>query len=276
MAPNTPRASVTRRAASAVKSSPSRTTRRSSSTPIDIASATTRGPSRRARPGSRRRASLRNLRTTSFSGLSISWLEAFLSNLHQPSKGTAVAHGQVSQHLAVDLHSGLAKAVHQLAVGQTRLPGGGVDACDPELPHLALAAAPVAVRVRERMEHRLVGGAKEQLLGKAEALGPIEDRLVAPMRRDSAFDACHSDPESSANFFAVRLGHWLLLGVIALALLRLVLEKVALPCAGAHQLAGLGHPDSLGETLAGLHLRHWWRLPCRLPARPPDGWAPGS
>src|ERR1700730_2224406 len=191
MAPNTPRASVTRRAASAVKSSPSRTTRRSSSTPIDIASATTRGPSRRARPGSRRRASLRNLRTTSFSGLSISWLEAFLSNLHQPSKGTAVAHGQVSQHLAVDLHSGLAKAVHQLAVGQTRLPGGGIDACDPELPHLALAAAPVAVRVRERMEHRLVGGAKEQLLGKAEALGPIEDRLVAPMRRDSAFDACH-------------------------------------------------------------------------------------
>src|ERR1700730_196841 len=137
MAPNTPRASVTRRAASAVKSSPSRTTRRSSSTPIDIASATTRGPSRRARPGSRRRASLRNLRTTSFSGLAISWLEAFLCNLHQPSKGTAVAHGQVSQHLAVDLHSGLAKAVHQLVVRQPRQARRGVDARNPELAHLA-------------------------------------------------------------------------------------------------------------------------------------------
>src|ERR1700730_15382046 len=152
---NKPGDSVTRRAASTALSSPSRTARSSISAPAAAASATTRGPSRRARPGSRRRASLRNLRTTSFSGLVIGWLEAFLCNLHQPSKGTAVAHGQVSQHLAVDLHSGLAKAVHELAVRQPRLPRGRVDARNPERPHFALAATTIAEGVSEWGKDRL-------------------------------------------------------------------------------------------------------------------------
>src|SRR5438309_10306080 len=122
-----------------------------------LASASTRGPSRSTSPGSRRVARRRKRRTTSLSGLLISWSEGVFRNLHQPSKGTAVAHGQVSQHLAVDLYSGLAEAVHQLAVGQPRLPRGGIDACDPELPHLALAAPPVSVCVREGVKHRSVG-----------------------------------------------------------------------------------------------------------------------
>src|SRR5467141_4203431 len=120
----------------------------SNSSPAALASASTRGPSRRTRPGSRRTARRRRRRTTSLSGLEIiCWSEVVLRNLHQPSKGTAVAHGQVSQHLAVDLHSGLAKAVHQLVVRQARLPRSGVDARDPQLAHLALAAPPVAVGV---------------------------------------------------------------------------------------------------------------------------------
>src|SRR5438093_13495393 len=138
--------------------SPSRTAIRSNSSPAAFASASTRGPSRRTKPGSRRWARRRKRRTTSLSGLEISWSEGLLSNLHQPSKGTAVAHGQVSQHLAVDLHSGLAKAVHQLVVRQSRLPRSGVDPRDPELPHLPLASAAVAKRVRESMQDRLVGG----------------------------------------------------------------------------------------------------------------------
>src|ERR1700716_3791136 len=142
-----------------------------------LASASTRGPSKRTWPGSRRVARRRKRRTTSLSGLLISWsLEGLFRNLSQPSKGTAVAHGQVSQHFAVDLHSGLAEAVHQLAVGQPRLPGGGVDASDPELPHLPLAAAP----------------------------GAIEDRLVAAMRWDPALDACHLSQMPSARRTALR------------------------------------------------------------------------
>src|SRR6266516_5546746 len=105
-------------------------------------------------------------------------LEVLFCNLHQPGKGTAVAHGQVSQHLAVDLHSGLAKAVHQFVVRQPRLPRGCVDARDPEPAHLSLAAAAVAVRVGKGMQDRLVGGPEEKLLGKPEPFGALEDRLV--------------------------------------------------------------------------------------------------
>src|SRR5262249_455099 len=160
--------------------SPSRTAMRSNSRPAAFASASTRGPSRRTKPGSRRCASRRRRRTTSLSGLLTKrWSEVLFCNLHQPGKGTAVTHGQVSQHLAFDLHPGLAKAVHQLVVRQPRLPGGGVDPGDPEPAHLALAAPSIAECVSERVQHRLVGGPEEQLLGKPEALGALEDRLVA-------------------------------------------------------------------------------------------------
>src|ERR1700716_918085 len=164
----------------ALKSSPSRTATSSNSRPAASASASTRGPSRRTSPGSRRWARRRKRRTISFSGLEIScWSEGFFGNLDQPGKGTAVAHGQVSQHFAVDLHSGLAKAVHELAVRKPRLPRGCVDAGDPQLAHLALAPPPVAVGVREGMEDRLVRGAEQELLGKSKAFCAIEDRFVA-------------------------------------------------------------------------------------------------
>src|SRR5207248_9363249 len=165
-------ARTTVRSAGASKRSPSRTASSSSATPASAASRTTRGPSRSAAPGDRRWARRRRYLTASLAGLSISWSEAVLRNLHQPGKRAAVAHGQVSQHLAVDLHPGLAKAVHEPVVGQPRLPGRRVDARDPELAHLALAPAPVAKRICESVQDRLVGGPEEQLLGKPEALGP--------------------------------------------------------------------------------------------------------
>src|SRR5207302_3050295 len=199
--------------------SPSRTAIRSNSSPAAFASASTRGPSRRTKPGSRRTARRRRRRTTSLSGLEISWSEVVLRNLHQPSKGTAVAHGQVSQHLAVDLHSGLAKAVHQLVVRQARLPRGGVDARDPQLTHLALAATAVAECIRQRVQDRFVGGPEEQLLGKAETLGAIEDRLVAAMRGTPRLTLPTSlDPQRPADRLAVSLGNWLLCVVLALVL----------------------------------------------------------
>src|SRR5947199_6947270 len=258
--------------------SPSRTAMSSKSSPAALASLSTRGPSRRARPGSRRRARRRSLRTTSLSGLLISgWLEVVLGNLHQPGKGTAVAHGQVSQHLAVDLHSGLAKAVHQLVVGQPRLPRGGVDPRDPKLAHLALAAAAVAERVGERVKDRLVSGTEQELLGKPEALGPVEDPLVAAMRRYAALDSCHLglDPQRPADRFAVALEHRLLGVVLALVLLRLLVQAVAHPGVAANDLPVASHAHALSDSLAGLELRHWSLTPSARRPRP-AGSAPGS
>src|SRR6266481_1658606 len=264
--------------------SPSRTAISSKWSPASLASLRTRGPSRRARPGSRRRARRRRRRSTSLSGLEMicGWLEVVLGNLHQPGKGTAVAHGQVSQHLAVDLHSGLAKAVHQLVVRQTRSPRRGVDPRDPELPHLALAAAAVAVGVGQSVQDRLVGGTEQQLLGESEALGPVEDPLVAAMRWNAALDSCHLglDPQRPADRFAVALEHGLLGVVLALVLLRLLVEAVAHPGVAAHYLAVPGHAHALGDAFAGLELRHWSPTPSvpRLRPRPrqrPAGSAPG-
>src|SRR5207245_8655654 len=128
-------------------------------------------------------------------------------------------------------------------------------------------------------KNRLVCGAEQELLGKPEALGAIKDRLVPAMRRDAALDACHLsslNPQRSADGLAVGVVHRLLLVVLALSLLRLVLEHVALPRAGAHELAGLGDANSLGDAFAGLDLRHWSRSPCRRWTQHRGGWARGS
>src|SRR6266852_450496 len=255
----------------------------SKSSPAALASLRTRGPSRRARPGSRRWARRRSRRTTSLSGLEMicGCLEVVLGNLHQPGKGTAFAHGQVSQHLAVDLHSVLAKAVHQLVVVQPRLPRRGVDPRDPELPHLALAATAVAERVSERMQDRLVGGTEQQLLGEPEALGPVEDPLVAAMRGNAALDSCHLglDPQRPADRFAVALEHRLLGVIFALVLLRLLVEAVAHPRVAAKDLSIARHAHALGDAFAGLELRHWSLTPSARRPRPrqrPACSAPGS
>src|SRR5262249_43481002 len=55
----------------------------------------------------------------------------------------------------------------------------------------ALAAPSIAECVSERVQHRLVGGPEQQLLGKPEALGALEDRLVAAVCGYASLDACH-------------------------------------------------------------------------------------
>src|SRR2546428_12941360 len=118
-----------------------------------------------------------------------------------------------------------------------------MDVFDPVLPHPALAAAPVSVRVREGVKHRLVGGAKEQLLREPKALGAIEDRLVAAERGDAALDSCHSsNTGGAAHGLAVAVVHRLLLVVRPLPLLRLVLPGGALPAALLPHVAGLCPP----------------------------------
>jgi hypothetical protein len=50
-------------------------------------------------------------------------------------------HCDVRKHLAVDLDSGLADAVCELAVGQAQFTRGGVDTRDPQLTENALLGA---------------------------------------------------------------------------------------------------------------------------------------
>src|SRR5215472_9094326 len=184
-------ASVTTRSAGAENATPSRKARTSSSTPQATASRITIGPSRRTSPGSRRRPRRRSLRTSSLWGLWSGWLEVLLRNLHQPSKGTAVTYRQVGKHFAVDLHSGLAEAVHEPVVGQTAQSRGCVDAGDPEPSEVTLALPAVAKRVGQRVQERLVRRLEEQLPRVSKALGTLDDGTVSAVGDDTTFDASH-------------------------------------------------------------------------------------
>src|SRR5918992_1975994 len=77
-------------------------------------------------------------------------------SLGKASKGLGVVHGDVGQHLAVELDPRAAQAVHELAIGHALPPRGGVDANDPQLAEVALAIAAVAVGVGVGLEQRLL------------------------------------------------------------------------------------------------------------------------
>src|SRR4051812_17732893 len=64
--------------------------------------------------------------------------------LGESAEGLGVAHGDVGQHLAVELDAGQLEAVYERAVAHAVLARGGVDTGDPEAAEVALAVAAVA------------------------------------------------------------------------------------------------------------------------------------
>src|SRR6185295_13919514 len=96
--------------------------------------------------------------------------------LGKTSERLGVADGDVRQDLAVELDAGRLQAVHELAVRHALLARGGVDPHDPEATEVALLVAPVAVRVRIRLEQRLLGALVARVRLAAEPLGPLQGR----------------------------------------------------------------------------------------------------
>src|SRR5918992_364615 len=107
------------------------------------------------------------------------------------SEGLRVAHGDVGQHLAVDLDTGLLQAVHELAVRHALLASGGVDADDPQPPEVALAVTAVAIGVGVGLEQGLLGALVALGGLTAVALGPLESGAALLARVDRSLDATH-------------------------------------------------------------------------------------
>src|SRR4051794_20451080 len=59
-------------------------------------------------------------------------------DLHEGGEGGRLAHGEIGEDLAVDLHAGVLQTVDEPAVAEAVLAGGGVDAGDPQLAEVAL------------------------------------------------------------------------------------------------------------------------------------------
>src|SRR3954452_14713105 len=120
--------------------------------------------------------------------------------LSKTSEGLGVAHGDVGQHLAVELDLGQAQAVHQLAVAHALLAGGGVDPLDPQAAELALAVLAVAVGVGAGLEQLLLGPLVARVLLAAVALGPLERGAGLLARVYRTLDAAHLPSSSLARF----------------------------------------------------------------------------
>jgi hypothetical protein len=91
--------------------------------------------------------------------------------IHDAAEGGFIVDSQVSQNLAVDADGSFLQTVGKLAVGQTKLTGGRIDAGDPELTEDALFGATVTVGVLASLHHRLFGDAEDIAAATAETFG---------------------------------------------------------------------------------------------------------
>ena len=198
-----------------------------------------------------------------------------------------IAHGQIGQDLAVDLHPGQVQAVDEPAVAQAVLPGAGVDALDPQLPEVTLAGPAVAERVLHRVHELLVGSPVGTALVAVVPLRLLQDGAVVLATVDGPLHSGHGgaplfeiswwvvllcagapgrraalEAEHAAGRPLVRLGDVGLPPQPALALARLLLEQVGPERLAPAQAAGAGHLDALGGATVCLHLRH-----CVIPLR---------
>src|SRR5215212_6705062 len=122
--------------------------------------------------------------------------------LGKSAEGLGVAHGDVGQHLAVQLDTGQLEAVHERAVGHPVLARGGVDAGDPEAAEVALAVAAVPVRVGVRLHDGFLRALVRGVRLAAEALRALERRAALLAGVDGALDARHR-PLPPSSFVTV-------------------------------------------------------------------------
>src|SRR6202041_1649438 len=96
------------------------------------------------------------------------------------------------EDLAVHLDPGLFQAVDKSAVGQIVLADSGVDALDPKAAEFPLFDAAIAVCVLQRLLQPLPRDAVIGGRPADEALGLLQDLLVAGVGGSATFDACHA------------------------------------------------------------------------------------
>src|SRR3954463_5125105 len=106
-------------------------------------------------------------------------------------KSGGLVHGQVREHLAVDVDTGLLEAIDETAVAQVELAGRRIDALDPQRAEVAFLEPAAAVRVLAGLDDGLLRSAEYLATGVVVALRLLENFLVACTGSDAAFDSCH-------------------------------------------------------------------------------------
>src|SRR6185503_3879793 len=172
-----------------------------------------------------------------------------------------IHHGEIREHLAVDLDVGALQACHEHAVAHAQLAHRRVDARDPQRAELALLHAAVAVRILPRLHQRLLRDAVDVLAPAAESLGLPEDLLVARARRYTPLDSWHGAlltrvRQDRQDLPLVRLVDLGAAAQMALTLGALLGEDVAHVGLRALDPAARAHAETLRGAALGFHLRH--------------------
>src|SRR5258706_1298268 len=107
---------------------------------------------------------------------------------------------ELCQDLAIHLDARALESGDEAAVRETVLARGGVDARDPQAVELALALAPIAVCVHEAVLDREPRRAHERAARRIEALGTLQNFLVASPLGDAALDS-HGESLFSYGFY---------------------------------------------------------------------------
>src|SRR5262249_29927481 len=102
-----------------------------------------------------------------------------------------VGDGKVRQHLAIDVVAGLLQTIHQSAVRNLVLPGGRVDADDPESAKVPLLGLAVPVGVDQRLLDLELGHPVGLGLGSVVALRESQRLGAAILPLGSSFYAWH-------------------------------------------------------------------------------------
>jgi hypothetical protein len=100
-------------------------------------------------------------------------------------------HGDVREHLAVDLDAGLVQTVDDAAVRQPIQARRGIDTRDPQGAEFALVLPPVAVGVLSGLDDGLLGDAIDLAAGVVVTLRFAKNLLVTTPGRHATLNSCH-------------------------------------------------------------------------------------
>ena len=121
------------------------------------------------------------------------WLGGgFFGDIHYAGKRLRITYRQVRQDLPVEPDVGRLQSVGQSAVGDAVQTSRRVNAGDPQSAHVTLAGAAITARVKEGLQHGLIGAMPKQVARHALSLGYLQNLVVTAAKHYPALSSRHN------------------------------------------------------------------------------------
>ena len=105
------------------------------------------------------------------------YLAGLLNLCYDSFESFGVVDGEVSEHLAVDLDTGLVQQTHQLAIAEALHAGSGIDTLNPKGAEVALLGTTVTEGVGETLLPSVLGNGPHVLAGTEVTSGQTQNFL---------------------------------------------------------------------------------------------------